>query len=123
MAIVNNYTNAFPILRELELPATIFLVTGAVDANQLIWHDRIFDAFHRMTVSIPDKQQELASVLDEVRGVGPEERSELISRLLERLGVDSSESDVGWDKLTWDDVREMAAAGIRFAPTRWIILS
>jgi len=110
----DNYTNAFPILRELGLPATIFLVTGAVDANQLIWHDRIFDAFHRTRVPIPDKHQELASVLGEVRGVGPEERSELISRLLERLGVDSSESDVGWDKLTWDDVREMAAAGIRF---------
>ena len=108
----DNYTHAFPVLRELELPATIFLVTGAVDANRLIWHDRIFDAFHRTTAPIPDKHQELASVLDEVRAAGPVERSELISRLLERLGVESS--DVGWDKLTWDDVREMAAAGIRF---------
>ena len=110
----DNYTNAFPVLRELGLPATIFLVTGAVDANRLIWHDRIFDAFHRTTTPISDKHQELASVLGEVRSIGPEERTELISRLLERLGVESSESDVGWDKLTWDDVREMAAAGIRF---------
>ncbi len=108
----DNYTHAFPILRELGLPATIFLVTGAVDANRLIWHDRIFDAFHRTTAPIPDKHHELAAILGEVRCVGPDERSELISRLLQRLGVDSS--DVGWDKLTWADAREMAAAGIRF---------
>ncbi len=108
----DNYTNAFPILRELELPATIFLVTGAVDANQLIWHDRIFDAFHRTTVPIPDKHQELASVLGEVRSAAPEQRTILNARLLERLGVDSSA--VAWDKLTWDEAREMTAAGIRF---------
>ena len=43
----DNYTHAFPILRELGIPATIFLVTEAVDGNGMIWHDRIFDAYHR----------------------------------------------------------------------------
>ena len=122
----DNYTNAFPILRELSLPATIFLVTDALDDNRLIWHDRVFDAFHRTRVprlafdgtevpltDLAEKHEALATVLAVLRSSAPSKRDETIDSLLERLGVASPPRE-GWDKLTWDHVREMNEHGIRF---------
>ncbi len=37
----NNYTTAYPILKEFNFPATIFLVTGLVDTNHIMWYDRL----------------------------------------------------------------------------------
>lgn len=41
----NNYTNAFPILKQLEIPATIFTVTSMVDLDPntggIFWFDRL----------------------------------------------------------------------------------
>jgi peptidoglycan/xylan/chitin deacetylase (PgdA/CDA1 family) len=43
----NNYEVAFPILRELGLPATIFLATDFVDSDDTVWFCRINDALAR----------------------------------------------------------------------------
>jgi peptidoglycan/xylan/chitin deacetylase (PgdA/CDA1 family) len=37
----NNYSVAFPILRELALPATIFLTTGFIDTDDTFWNLRL----------------------------------------------------------------------------------
>ena len=122
----DNYTNAFPILRELSLLATVFLATDAVDDNRLMWHDRVFDAFHRTRVDglvfdgtelpltdLDEKHEALANVLAVLRSSTPSKRDESIDSLLERLGVTSPPGE-GWDKLAWDHVREMNDNGIRF---------
>jgi hypothetical protein len=41
----DNYQYAFPILKKYGLTATIFVATGAIDNADILWHDRIFDAF------------------------------------------------------------------------------
>ena len=122
----DNFTSAFPILKELGLPATIFLVTQALDENGLIWHDRVFDAFHRTSndelrfenETLPqgshaERERALASVLTYVRGSTPEERERAIEVLLRALGVESR-CGGPWEKLRWDEVREMARSGIDF---------
>ena len=38
----NNYTTAFPVLKEAGVPATIFLVTGFLDTGRPNWPDRLF---------------------------------------------------------------------------------
>jgi len=38
----DNYTNAYPVLRELNVPATIFLTAGYIDTKKILPHD-IFD--------------------------------------------------------------------------------
>ncbi len=38
---LDNYTEAFPVLRSLELPATIFLATSYIGANEYFWTDRL----------------------------------------------------------------------------------
>lgn len=122
----DNYTNAFPILRELSLPATIYLVTDAVDENRLIWHDRVFDALHRTTAeraaldgkellleTLPQKHEALAKILSVLRSSTPARRDRAIDDLLEQLGILSLPTE-GWEKLSWDQVREMNADGCRF---------
>ncbi len=43
----NNFDVAFPILRERELPATIFLNTGLVGGDQTVWFGRLNTALAR----------------------------------------------------------------------------
>jgi peptidoglycan/xylan/chitin deacetylase (PgdA/CDA1 family) len=38
----NNFEVAFPILRELNVPATMYLATGYVGTDDLLWQDRLF---------------------------------------------------------------------------------
>jgi peptidoglycan/xylan/chitin deacetylase (PgdA/CDA1 family) len=47
----NNYGIAFPILRELALPATIFLATDFVDSDDTVWFCRINDALSRTSLT------------------------------------------------------------------------
>ena len=121
----DNYTNAFPVLRDLGLPATIFLTTEAVDGNALLWHDRVFDAFHRtpkdearfgseiLPLGAADRGASLATVLARLRRSSPQDRDRRIESLLEALGIDNGASG-GWEKLSWQEVREMASCGISF---------
>jgi peptidoglycan/xylan/chitin deacetylase (PgdA/CDA1 family) len=107
----DNYTNAFPVLRELGLSATIFLTTDALDDNSLLWHDRVFDAFQRTRKA--EARASLATVLARLRRSSPEERNRRIESLLEELAIEPGVPP-GWEKLTWQQVREMASHGISF---------
>lgn len=46
----NNYDVAFPILREVGLPATIFLTTGLVNTDDTFWYLRLNRALARTTI-------------------------------------------------------------------------
>ena len=37
------------VLKKYQVPATIFVATGAIGTGKLIWHDRVFDAFRFAT--------------------------------------------------------------------------
>lgn len=107
----DNYENAFPVLRDLGLPATIFLTTEAVDGNALLWHDRVFDAFHRTRKT--EARASLKTELAQLRRSSPGERDSRIDALLGELGI-APGVPAGWEKLTWPQVREMASSGISF---------
>jgi len=38
---IDNYTNAYPILKKYNLPATIYLSTNAVDNKEILWWDKV----------------------------------------------------------------------------------
>ena len=121
----DNYQNALPVLRDLGLKATIFLTTDAIDGNTLLWHDRVFDAFHRtrraearfedavLPLGPADRGASLAIVLARLRRASPSDRDIRIERLLEELGIEPGVPG-GWEKLNWQEVREMASHGISF---------
>jgi len=45
----NNYDVALPILRELKVPATIFLTTGLMGSDDTLWNCRLLDALAKTT--------------------------------------------------------------------------
>jgi len=125
----DNYEYAFPILKKYQLPATIFIATGAIGTGELIWHDRVFDAFRFATVdrarlndsSIPElmlqtvdaRSRSLKPTLARAKALYGGARQSFIDDLEEKL-CPNLPPDRNERMLTWDQVREMFSAGIDF---------
>ena len=127
---VDNYSNAFPLLREHGLSATIFLSTGYVGGQQAFWFDRIATLLHRApagewrcgTLTEPLRLDDVASrrrekerLLCELKRVPDSRRLELIDELESLLGAHAGPTNtVPSGVLDWAQVREMSAGGIEF---------
>jgi peptidoglycan/xylan/chitin deacetylase (PgdA/CDA1 family) len=125
----DNFVHAFPILRRCNIPATIFLATGAIGSGKMIWHDRVFGAFRKTKVAalehfpgienncplntLEDRQAAQARVLQLLWELADEERLERIDRLEQCLGIDDEETATGL-MLGWNEVSAMAESGISF---------
>jgi peptidoglycan/xylan/chitin deacetylase (PgdA/CDA1 family) len=125
----DNFDFAFPILKKYQLPATIFVATGAIGTGRLIWHDRVFDAFRFATAlearlndaEIPQlildtperRQRSLDSVLVRAKALYGDARRRFVEDLEEKLKPRLS-SDGATRMLNWEQVREMHNAGIDF---------
>lgn len=125
----DNYTHAFPILREFGIPATIFLSTGLVSSGETFWFDRV----SQLVLSNPGR--EIAVGLDRFRIPADRASARLatqyVLRLMKRvtnklrlatlaewektLGPSAGPSHTAYSRpMTWDQVREMADEGIEF---------
>ena len=112
----DNYDYAFPILKKLGLPATIFVATAAVGNAKILWHDRIFDAFRFATMK-PERADlvnlKLNSTLDKARRLYGNALIEFVERIEAELKPDYTERPRA-SMLTWSQIREMHSAGIQF---------
>ncbi len=122
----DNFEFAFPILRRRGLPATVFLTSGTVGSNELLWHDRLLDAFLATRVAalevggkeLPmrrprERRAALYACLRTLRALDPDRRDRVVARLTSALEV-AEPDERRWSKLGWDEVSEMAAGGISF---------
>jgi len=122
----DNYINAFPLLEELSLPATIFLATGAIGSGSVLWHDRVFAAFRETRVGIlsgfgnssrdyplntvAEKLLAQGKALDFIRSLEEDARFSAIEVLFNKLDVlDRRESSELM--LSWDEVKTMHHSG------------
>jgi peptidoglycan/xylan/chitin deacetylase (PgdA/CDA1 family) len=125
----DNYEYAFPILKKYQFPATIFVATGAIGNGDLIWHDRVFDAFRFATVSRARLRDAAVPelILDtvEARELSVKfvlVRAKTLYGELRRRFLDDIESKLRPDPptradqrmLDWNQIREMHDAGIEF---------
>ena len=124
---LGTYTDAFPVLREYAIPATVYLTAGLVETGELAWYDQIFLRFQRAT-------SELAVTLDTERTfrltdfasrVDAATTAVLYLRTLpdgerkrwcESLGktMPLSADELRGSMMDWGQVREMHEAGISF---------
>ena len=124
----DNYTHAFPILKELGLPATIFLTTGHIGVEKLFWWDAIAFCFKKTPLraaSLPElgetvfpltSSQERRKAIDAALAwakTAPEAvRQDFVANLPAALGMEMPDDVAAGMHLTWDEVREMAKHGI-----------
>jgi peptidoglycan/xylan/chitin deacetylase (PgdA/CDA1 family) len=117
----DNFLNAFPVLKRLGLPATVFVATDAVSSGRQLWHDRVFSAFRETRVerlkawgdsptdywlrTVDQKVEAQGHVLRHLRSLSDAERLIWVERLIGELKV----ADRGDENLmlTWDDLAIM----------------
>lgn len=126
----SNYHLAFPVLRELSLPATIFLATNFVDRGEYLWTDRVEYAIGtardanlehwaqaQFGRELPDSGRAALFRRTKalIKGVRQEERRRLIEDLEARLGTSlgaATQVPSEYEPLNWNQVHEMLASGL-----------
>ncbi len=126
----DNYDHALPVLREMGLPATVFVSTGAIGNSQPLHHDRIYWQITRacqLGVELRElfegvglravRVDELCRIkyplalVEQLVHLPFAAREKLLARLEAKLGADYP---AGFDMLSWEMVAEMAQAGVSF---------
>ena len=125
----DNFLYAFPILRELHIPATVFLVSGQIESGQLPWYDQLRLAFKLTTRpqfsmaplggpcgrldDCQDRVHGSQRTLHWLRGMNQAERIRNLEELFRELGV-PAELNLPGQMLRWVDIRQMLDHGIAF---------
>ncbi len=125
------YRYAFPSLRRHGIPATVFVITGNVESGEPFWFEHAAYLMARLAPGTL-RMDELDEALP--RGAGTAERRLSLRFLHDALkavtnvrrtqvfrqwasdypgGFDHAAAEVGWP-MTWEQIREMAEAGIEF---------
>jgi len=107
---VDNFTNAFPILENAKVPATIFITTGNVDSSAEFWWDRL-EGVMLQDVELPDslrleiedtvqewpmsgstnvRQISYRQILRLLRSLNPEKRMEKLAEIERWAGLEPS---------------------------------
>jgi len=125
----DNYTNAFPCMREKGIPATIFLVTGFIGGHTGFWVERVVAGCkhpgvrQKLQASFSNRSSNgacvhagsngasagLEDLIDRFKRMPASERVQLLERVLPANGHNPTDQ-----MMTWDDVSEMSGAGIAF---------
>src|SRR6185437_6340264 len=128
---VDTYRNAFPVLRELHMPATVFATTGYVDSPEPFWFElvaylmmrippwsiRVQDSAHAFPLgpSLDVRRVSIHMLQEILKGLPDARRTNLIKEWSRSFAgrIDPAALELG-RPLTWAQVSEMAAAGIEF---------
>jgi peptidoglycan/xylan/chitin deacetylase (PgdA/CDA1 family) len=126
----DNHDVAYPILKRHGVPATFFLVTGAIDTGRALWYDRVAAVLRdtrqeRAVVEAGGERIELdlATTASRVRSLRTLLRiiknlpGDRLRRLVEGMGAQLDVDDkrlLRGEMMTWDMVRSMAHAGMDF---------
>jgi peptidoglycan/xylan/chitin deacetylase (PgdA/CDA1 family) len=121
---------AFPILREYEVPASVFVATDFIDQRTWLWTDKLRYLTSRaatetleatindraLRIALGDTESRLvaASVVNsELKQIPDEAKEDMITRIASSLNVPLPYVPPGeFSPLTWEQVREMDAAGV-----------
>jgi peptidoglycan/xylan/chitin deacetylase (PgdA/CDA1 family) len=124
----DNYDVAFPVLRDLGVPACFFVVTGLLDAPKLPWWDHAayalkttkaevfrLDYPERLTFDLRATTRSYATwrILRACKDARPFDESRFLGELAARTGIEIDTELFGRRLfMSWEAVREMARSGM-----------
>lgn len=123
----NLATHAVPVLRELGLPAAVFLATGPMDSDETLWPDRLWLAIARTTATEADltalglgarsldgnahRGRVYAAAVQRFKDLPDAQRIAVLDEVLGALG--HRDGDGGpFRMLSWDEARQMVSDGL-----------
>jgi peptidoglycan/xylan/chitin deacetylase (PgdA/CDA1 family) len=123
----NLLLHAAPILRELRLPAAVFLTTGAVGTRETLWPDRLWLAFARtdrgqidltdLGLGIrslgcdADRGATYADAVKRLKDLDDDVRINKFEAIVAELGA--ADNDPGpFQMLSWDEARDLMHDGL-----------
>ncbi len=127
---VDVYREALPVLRDLRVPAAVYVPTGFVGTARRLLHDRLFSALaeldrrhvHPHEAGLPVEPQRIfdasagktsADTLNALIGTVDHERlGEFTTALEHRLGMHETDLPDGTRVLTWDELRALKAGEV-----------
>ena len=108
----SNYELGFPVLKELGLPATIFLATGFLDGDAPLWFQQV-DLAMGLGGQVREGET-LARTLEYLKKLPDEVMRGEVGRLLERVAAMPAAEAVPevMRPMTWAQAREMRDSGL-----------
>jgi peptidoglycan/xylan/chitin deacetylase (PgdA/CDA1 family) len=125
----DNYTNAFPVLRRLSIPAIIFLTVQSIGIGRYIWHDILFHAFWETQVeeiegfgdisqkislkTAAQKAEATQKIAFFLKTLDNAQKKIFLKQLLDLLKISKENMDKDL-MLTWENIGEMGKSDIAF---------
>lgn len=123
---LDNYTLAFPVLKDLRATATFFLPTAFIGTDAIPWWDRIawilkksprqsfpWDGMGIVAIGTDkEKRSAIQMMLDAYKASSAERSARFISELAERCDVEMQAAATERVFMNWDEAREMQIGGM-----------
>lgn len=121
---VGVHDHAAPILRNLGLPSTTFIIAGCAERGEIPWYDRVealisHTPHSALTVGgipypLKNRTKAVRAFKRRLRTLGLDERDDLVTELANAAGPLSREQITPYLLMSWEQMRELQPQGMEF---------